>query len=53
MTKKECDTKCATDKFWYVFCPNQKEVGGMDMDGESYECLKCDRRWYLDYDEMR
>lgn len=52
MTKEECDEKCATNKFWYVFCPNKVDAGG-GMAGERYTCSKCDRSWYLDYDEMR
>ena len=52
MTNEECEQKCSVDKFWYVFCPNKIDDGG-GIDGEWYKCSKCDRRWYLDYDEMR
>lgn len=37
---------------WYN-CPNIKETSSAtDMDGETYECEKCNYRYRLYYDDM-
>lgn len=50
------EPNCSPENNWreWVHCPNMKrKEGDTDMTGEWYECKKCGRIEFADYEDMK